>query len=197
MYIAMAFRFLPTVLFLLLIASPSYAFNIGDTLPVTQVPEPGELILQDNAVVYRPWNSEQITAGSPALIFHMAARLSSEQIIAPLKAALEAADFAEGSFQSVSVVNLNDALWGTRGLVLSKLGENKREHPEASLIADKTGAVRQDWQLSGEGVAVILVSAEGNISYFQEGGISEQEVTAIMSALNTEIERSTGSSAAE
>lgn len=177
-------------LFALLTILPAEAMELGSSLPSAQVTHNGELILQGKSVSYQPWTSQQITVGSPALIFHMAARLSSEQIIAPLKAALEAEDYAAGSFQSVSVINLSDALWGTRGLVLSKLTDNKREHPEASLIADKEGVVRRDWQLSGEGVAVILVSAEGDIRYFQEGNISDEDVTVIMSALNAEIDRS-------
>lgn len=182
----------PVLLLFLAAISPCSALEPGGSLPQTAVTETGELFLNGDDVNYRSWRSDSLHRHSPALIFHMAARLSSEQIIAPLKEALEAADYPPGSFQSVSIVNLKDALWGTRGLVLAKLADNKREHPQASLIADKHGGVLVDWQLTGKGVAVILLSADGDIRYFSEGEISQGEVTAIITLLNAEIARSQG-----
>ena len=175
---------------LLCVSAASTALALGGELPALDVPSRGELEINGDSVRFVPWSTEQITADTPALIFHMAARMSSDSIIAPLRDRLDKGDYAPGSFQSISVVNLDDALWGTQGLVTSELAKNKRAHPQAVLVADDEGRGLKAWSLEPKGVAVILLNTDGNIRLLKEGKLSEDDVNDIISALDDEIAKS-------
>lgn len=166
------------------------AIEVGGTLPNFNVPSKGELVLKGEKIDHKPWSTSQIATGSPALIFHVAARMSSDGIIAPLKERLNAREFEPGSFQSISIINLNDALWGTSGLVSSELGKNKHEHPEAVLVADEKGAGINAWELSKGTVSFILVDHQGKIRYLKEGKLSAADIDTIMTLLDEEITKS-------
>jgi uncharacterized protein len=166
------------------------AIEVGGTLPNFTVPSKGELVLNGEKISHKPWSTSQIALGSPALIFHTAARMSSDGIIAPLKKRLNAREFEPGSFQSISIINLNDALWGTSGLISSELSKNKREHPEAILVADEKGAGIKAWTLSTGTVSFILVDDEGKIRYIKEGKLSAADIDTIMTLLDEEIAKS-------
>ncbi len=68
----------------------SGALELGGDLPPVTVPSKGELLLDGDEVNYQAWSTEAIAADRPALIFHMAARMSSEAIIDPLRKRLDA-----------------------------------------------------------------------------------------------------------
>jgi YtfJ family uncharacterized protein len=165
----------------------SYGLELGGTLADVSIPSKGELVLNKSKVDYKSWSTASIQRGSPALIFHLAARMSSDNIIAPLRTRLEEQDFAPGSFQSISVVNIDDAMWGTSGMVSSEMEKNKRAHPEAVLVADDASRGRKAWQLKESSVAVILLDANGKIRYLKEGKLGRKDIDTIMALLNTEI----------
>ncbi|MGJ8687681.1 MAG: YtfJ family protein [Spongiibacteraceae bacterium] len=181
-------------LFICCIAPFASALEVGDTLPPLTVQGKGELLIEGDKVSFKTWESLSISQGTPALIFHLAARMSSDAIIDPLRNRLDAKTFAPNSFQSISVVNLGDAMWGTSGLVLSELAKNKRAHPEATIVADAKGRGLQSWNLAAKSVAVILVDSKGKISYLKQGRLSTEDVDFIMQKLDQEIANSNSAS---
>lgn len=180
------------VLSLSLLALPalSNALELGGNLPSLDVPSKGELLIDGKEVQHQPWSTSQITTGTPALIFHLAARMSSDSIIAPLKKRLDENNYEPDSFQSISIINLNDALWGTSGLVSSELEKNKREHPQAILVADDEGRGLDAWQLKKGTVAVILVDFNGEIRYLKQGKLNDDDINTIITLLDEEIAKS-------
>jgi YtfJ family uncharacterized protein len=168
----------------------SSAIEVNGTLPAFEVPSKGELVLADDKIYHQPWSTAQISKGTPALVFHVAARMSADSIIAPLKERLNQANYETDSFQSISIINLDDALWGTSGLVSSELGKNKREHPEAVLVADTEGNGLAAWQLEQGTVAFILVDYEGKIRYLKQGKLSADDINTIIAMLDEEIAKS-------
>ncbi|WP_373078255.1 YtfJ family protein [Zhongshania sp.] len=181
-------RFKKCLLGLALLGSiSSYALEIGGTLADVSIPTKGELVLNKSKIDYKAWSTETIRRGSPALIFHLAARMSSDNIIAPLRSRLEERNFTPGSFQSISVVNINDAMWGTSGMVSGEMEKNKRAHPEATMVADDASRGLKAWQLKESSVAVILLDANGKIRYLKEGKLSSKDIDTIMSLLDKEI----------
>lgn len=171
----------------LLGSSLGMTLEVGGNLPTLDVPSRGELVMLGDKVSFSPWSSTSISTGSPALIFHMPARMSSDAAIAPLRARLEAGEYPTESFQSISVVNLDDALWGTSGLVAGELAKNKRAHPQAVLVADDAGRGLKAWQLKSRTIAVILLNAEGEITYLKEGELSQNDIDTIIAKLDAEI----------
>jgi YtfJ family uncharacterized protein len=170
-------------------ASLAYSLELGGSLDKLSVPSKGELIIDGKRISYKPWSTDSIKTGSPALIFHMAARMSSEQIIDPLRKKLDEQNYTPGSFQPITVVNLDDAMWGTAGIIGGELEKNKRAHPSAILVADESGRGLKAWQLKGNGVTVALLDSSGKIVYLKEGKLSDGDVNTIITKLNKEIAR--------
>lgn len=175
----------------LLVAPRLHGLELNSGLPALAIREPGELRLVGDDIRYTSWSTTEIKQGRSALIFYLPGRARSEAIIAPLRERLEARAFPEGSFQSISIVDLDAALWGTSGFVLSSMAKNKRKYPRASLIADRDGEASRAWSLQPSTVAVILLDASGRIEYLHEGELSEGEVGKIMELLAREIASAT------
>jgi uncharacterized protein len=174
----------------LLLSSLAFAANaleVGSTVPALHIESKGEYVLKGDEVSYAAWDSSTIETGLPALIFHMPARMSADGIIAPLRTRLDQEAYAEGSLQSISVVNLAEAMWGTAGLVASELVKNKRAHPSATIIADNKGVGVKAWDLDPRAVVVALVDNQGKIKHIHEGPMSAADVEKIITLLNAEI----------
>ncbi|MBD2858530.1 hypothetical protein IB286_05860 [Spongiibacter sp. KMU-158] len=163
------------------------ALEQGQKLPELAVDNKGEFVLNGDKVDYRPWNSNQITTGRPALVFHLPPRLSTESMINPLRDRLEAENYAEGAFQSVTVINLKEAMWGTSGMILSRLSEDKTKHPSATFVIDDQNRGVKAWDVGARDVVVALVNTEGTITHLHTGELSADDVNTIMSLLNEQI----------
>ena len=74
------------------------------------------------------------------------------------------------------MVNLADALWGTRGLVLGRMERTQREFPYALFVADEKGAAREAWDLAPGQSAVIILDRKGAIRFFKEGKLAPAEI---------------------
>ena len=76
-------------------------------------------------------------------------------------------DLPQGAFLSTTILNLDEAMWGTSGLVVSELKSNKKEFPNAVLVADADGVGRKQWQLEEENSAVIVTDPQGVVHTVQ------------------------------
>ncbi len=161
--------------------------EIGKPLPAVAIPEKGEIILDNDKVSYAPWSTTAIPSGKPALVFHMPARMSSDSIIKPLKERLESVKPDQNKHTAVTIINLDDALWGTAGLVAGELEKNKKQHPQAMLIADDSSRGLQAWKMPKKTVTVMIVDTGGNVSYRHDGPMNEADIDEIVSKLQAQI----------
>ena len=68
----------------------------------------------------------------------MAGRMSARGQTKPFTDTLESA-LPDKSFHITTVINLDDALWGTTGFVVSEVKSNKRKYPNATMVLDEQG----------------------------------------------------------
>lgn len=151
----------------------------GRPLPKVVVSNGGELVLQSGAVEYRPWQSRQLT-GKVYLVQHIAGRTSAKALNAPLIERIKAADLPEERYQTVTLVNADDAIWGTGGLVKAKLERNKKEFPWSMMVLDEAGVARSVWNLREESSAIIVLDRENRVRWIKEGALSDQEQQEVM-----------------
>lgn len=178
---------LAAILALTLASSPSLALDVGSTVPAFKIDKPGEVIIAGDELTKAPWQSEAIGGGQPALVFYLPARASSEDDIDPLRKKLDKEDYAPGSFHSITVVNLDDALWGTSGFVESQVGKNKRAHPRATMVLDQKGTGRKALQLPKKTTVVFLVDAEGRVLDYREGALTAKTAEEVITLLHQQI----------
>ncbi|WP_427978907.1 YtfJ family protein [Agarivorans sp.] len=177
-------------LFILLSFLPAWAMALtiqpGQPLPQVEIRQAGELELNNNEITYQPWSSQELS-GKVRLIHAIAGRSSAKKLNAPMIEAVKQAKFAEQSYQTVTVVNLNDAMFGTSGLVKSKLKKNKQQFPHASFVLDEAGALFEQWQLKSKSSAIILVDAKGKVIFAKEGELQADEIKQVLALIKENI----------
>lgn len=105
----------PSVLSLLLALAPTLAFShnlsVGQTTPSVSIDTYGEMTLQGDDVAYQPWATQQML-GKVRVIQAIAGRSKAKEMNAPLMSAITAAHFPEDQYQTTTVINQEDAIWG-------------------------------------------------------------------------------------
>lgn len=168
-------------LLLVLPAMPSgaAAIRVGETLPSLQIRDLGECMLRGDDVAFEPWDSSGL-GGALQLVEYVAARVTVSSIHAPVYDAIESASVPAGALVVTKLVNADDALWGTAGLVPGKVGDNKRENPDIHLVVDTAGAGLRRWQLEEGSGALALVDRDGKVLFFKEHGLTEDEIATLV-----------------
>lgn len=110
-------------LVIMLLASGVQAHNFvtGKTVTPVYIREGGELLLNsEDEIHYQKWNSTQL-AGKVRIIQYIAGRKSAKKKNSLLIKAVEAANFPQDRFQPTTIVNTDDAIFGTGYFVVGKI----------------------------------------------------------------------------
>ena len=178
-----------TALLWLVSVSQVQAFEKGAELPDVTINKKGELRIDNDRISYAPWGISEAKAGIPKIVFHIPARMSSQSIIDPMTDRLEAEDFAEDRFQAITVVNLDDALWGTAGIVASELEKNMRKHPEATIVADDGSRALKAWGLQRKATYFILLDAEDRVIHSHEGQMEQADIEQFIKLIKEQLDQ--------
>lgn len=99
----------------------AHNFVTGKTVTPVYIQEGGELLLKsDDEIHYQKWNSTQL-AGKVRIIQYIAGRKSAKKKNSLLIKAVEAANFPQDRFQPTTIVNTDDAIFGTGYFVVGKI----------------------------------------------------------------------------
>ena len=114
------------------------------------------------------------------MLQYLAARMSAKSLNEPFTDALRDSDIPIGRYHLTTIVNLDDALIGTRGMVLSELESNKKRYFRSSIVADAHGLGREAWQLSPKSSAIIILGPDGSVRFFRDGPLSTADIAQAM-----------------
>ena len=153
----------------------------GNRLPDLVIAEKGELVINDGEVGYKPWSYPQ-QPGKVHVMQYMAATRGASNINMPFTDKMKT-DLPQGEFLSTTILNLDEAMWGTAGLVVSELKSNKLEFPKAVLVADEDGEGLSKWKLESENSAVIVTDPQGVVRYFKQGAMSDAEIESTLALI--------------
>lgn len=160
---------------LVCVSANAAAIATGKPLPPLNVADKGEVIMNGKDYNWQPWSTDKAT-GTVHVIQYMAARASTQDMNKPFTDALAASAFPRDKYTSVTLVNMDDAMWGTSGLVPGELKKNKKLYPHERLIADAKGDGQKTWGLKKESSAIIVLDKQGNVVFFKDGALTPQEV---------------------
>lgn len=118
----MSFRLIIALIIMLLApGGQAHNFVTGKTVTPVYIQEGGELLLNsDDEIHYQKWNSTQL-AGKVRIIQYIAGRKSAKKKNSLLIKAVEAANFPQDRFQPTTIVNTDDAIFGTGYFVVGKI----------------------------------------------------------------------------
>jgi YtfJ family uncharacterized protein len=100
--------------------------------------------------------------------------------------ALEA-NFPTGTFHVTTVLNLDQALWGTSGFVKSKVRSNKKQYPQSTIVLDEDGIGQATWSLAPKDAAVVIMDTGGTVLYFQEGVMDDADIAETLKLLQQQL----------
>jgi len=156
-------------------AAHARALEPGAPLPPLRVEELGELQLAGEEIRYAPWHSGAVT-GTVQVVQYMAARLSAKSLNEPFTDRLRDSGIPYERYHVTTIVNLDDALIGTRGMVLAELAKNKKRYWRSSIVADSRGLGLKAWRLASGSSAIIVLGPDGRVAFFRDGPMTPAEV---------------------
>lgn len=173
----------------LLLAAPVFAsgIEVGARLPDLAIDDRGELVLAGDDLDFQPWHYPQ-QPGKVHIVQYMAATSAAGDMNKPFRDRLST-DLPQGMFRTTTILNMDDAIWGTGGFVMSELKSNKRRFPDAVIVVDEDGVGIGRWQLKRDNSAVMVVDAQGTVLYFHQGAMSPAEVDATLKLILERLQR--------
>lgn len=165
----------------------SQAPAVDQPLPPLAIEDRGELTLDaDDSFSYQPWS----TADSPPkvhILQYFPATMGDSKTFEPFTDKLQTT-FEKGRYHVTSIINLDAALWGTTGFVVSEVQSSKREHPGSTLVLDESGTGASQWQLGDKGAGLMIVDASGIVRYFTREAMSEEELASSLELVREQLE---------
>ena len=181
-------RLIPSfVLMLVCTNALAGAPTIDAPLPLLAITERGELILTDDEFSFIPWSSET-GLGKVHVIQYFGANLKHKDIFKPFTDLLQTS-FEPGVINVTTVLNLDAAMWGTTGFVMSELEKNKRLLPLAIMVVDDNGSGVIEWDLGKAGTGLIVLDDKGIVKYFSRQALSEEEMASTVELMRVNIKR--------
>ena len=179
-----------TLLALAMACSPTFALahniSLGQSVPDVTVANHGEIVLNGEDTAFQQWSTQDMI-GKVRVIQAIAGRSSSKEMNAPLMAAIKAAKFPEQSYQTTSIINQDDAIWGTGSFVKSSAQDSKKEFPWSSMVLDEEGKVASQWDLAEESSAIVVQDKQGKVLFVKEGSLTEGEINQVLALIKENI----------
>ncbi|MBN6066794.1 YtfJ family protein [Aggregatibacter actinomycetemcomitans] len=159
----------------------AYAHNlqINAILPNVAVQKEGELILNGKEISYKNWQSSDLT-GKVRVIQHLAGRSSVKEKNEALMEAIKAQHFSPAVYQTTTIINADDAIFGTSSFVKSSAEKGKKQFPHSQIILDQTGQVKNAWQLQPQESLIVVLDKNGKVRFANEGKLSAQQIEQVI-----------------
>lgn len=166
----------------------SFAHNISlnQSVPSVSVEQYGEITYVNDAAAYQTWNSEQLK-GKVRVLQAIAGRSGAKAMNADFMSAITLEKFPKSKYQTTTIINQDDSIWGTGGFVKSSAEESKKEFSWSSMVLDENGKVAKAWDLQPESSAIILQDKKGNVVFVKEGKLSSDEVKQVIALIHAQL----------
>ncbi|CAH0534492.1 putative protein YtfJ [Vibrio stylophorae] len=165
------------------LTAAAHNITMGSTLPAVTVNQAGELMLNGDSLEYAPWRSWQLK-DRVFLIQAIAGRTNAKEMNAAMIDAIKAQNYDRMDYQTVTIINKDDAVWGTGRMVQSSAEDSKREYPWSAFVLDNEGKVAKTWDLPDESSTIILIDRYGEVLFVKEGQLSQSEVDRVISLID-------------
>lgn len=158
-------------------------------LPYLSIEDRGELVLDNDEFSFQTWTTDNLPA-TVNVIQYFGGTMADSKIFEPFTDRLQESLEAD-SFHVTTIINLDAAVWGTTGFVVSEVKSNKRKYPLSTIVLDEEGSGVRNWNLGEGGAGLAILDRAGKLLYFTRAALSESEMTAAL-----ELVRSLAGSAA-
>ncbi|AKD38543.1 hypothetical protein I926_06105 [Pasteurella multocida subsp. multocida OH4807] len=157
----------------------AHHLQLNHNLPAIQVATEGELVLQGDQITYQPWHSSSLV-GKVRILHHFAGRSSVKEKNEPLMEAIKAAQFSAEKYQTTTIINADDAVFGTGGFVKSSAEKGKKSNVRSQVVLDQQSAVKNAWNLKEKESLIVVLDKSGKVKFVHEGALSTQQIQEVI-----------------
>lgn len=154
--------------------------QLNQTLPAVSVQKDGEVIISNGKISYKNWSSSTLP-GKTRIVLHFAARSSVKSKNAELINAIKTAEFNPQKYQTITIVNADDAIVGTGLFVKSNVEDGKLENPHSQVVLDQQGNVKKAWKLKEKESFIAVLDKSGKVKFTAEGKLSTEQIKEVIS----------------
>ncbi|SJL83653.1 YtfJ family protein [Vibrio palustris] len=152
---------------------------IGDEIPSVSVQHLGEIHLQQKQVVFSPWSSRALL-GKVRIIQLVPGKADARTLNQHLIHAISRAEFDTTQYQTTTIINANDAFWGTEMFVKSSAMALKKQYSWMMVIFDENGQVAQRWHLTHHEQSTLVVDRKGKIKFIKRGRLDDHTINTLI-----------------
>lgn len=153
----------------------AHNIQLGQKTPSVSVTDKGEIILSNDEIAYQEWDNSALV-GKVRVIQAIAGRSAAKEMNAEFIEAIKVAQLPDENYQTTTIINQDDSMWGTGGFVKSSAEDSKRDFSWSSMVLDASGSVQSAWVLQKESSAIIVLDKQGNVLFIKEGKLTSTEV---------------------
>ncbi|MDP9500730.1 YtfJ family protein [Bisgaard Taxon 45] len=165
----------------ILYSTSLFAHNIqlNSPLATVSVAKDGELMVKGDDIAYQAWHSAQL-AGKVRVVNHIAGRRDVKERNQALIEAIKGAQFDRTKYQTTTIINADDATFGTGSFVKSGAEKGKKANAHSQVVLDQSGAVKAAWQLKEKDSLVVVLDKAGKVKFVHEGALSAAQVQEVI-----------------
>lgn len=148
--------------------------TLQQPLPYLSIEDRGELVLDDGSFSFRPWSTDN-APDKVHVLQYFGGTMADSKVFEPFTDRLQEG-LEPDSYHVTTIINLDAAVWGTTGFVVSEVKSSKRKYPLATIVLDEEGSGARQWQLGDRGVGLAILDRAGKLLYFTRTALSESEM---------------------
>ncbi len=162
----------------------AHNIQLDQTLPNVTVTDNGELIVQNDKITYQKWQSSAL-AGKVRIVNHFAGTSSAKEKNSALINAIRQAHFDRTKYQTTTIINVDEATFGTGMFVKSKAEKGKLKNAHSQVVLDQEGKVKKAWQLKSKDNFVAVLDKNGKVKFVFDGKLSNNQINQIIQLVQT------------
>jgi len=184
----LAILILPLLLATLTVPVRAQGPVIDAPLPPLAIAERGEMIMEsEDEFSYTPWSSDK-DPGKVHILQYFSGTLAHRDLFSPFTDLLQA-ELDYTKYHVTTIINLDRALWGSTGFVVSEVKASKREFPMATMVLDKEGVGVEDWQLGKQGSVLAIMDNDGVVRFVSYGPLDDAQMQSSLELVRGEINK--------
>lgn len=168
------------------VAASAGSPTLDAPLPLLNISDRGELLFNNDDFSFAPWRSDKGPEKMHVLQY-FGGTMAASETFKPFTDTLQQ-ELQPGTYHVTTIINLDAAMWGTTGFVVSELKKNKRKHPKATMVVDEEGSGASLWQLGEDGAGLAIMDQQGRVRYFTRQPMSAEEIESNLELIRTSID---------
>lgn len=160
--------------------------TVESPLPPLNISDRGELLFKDDDFTFAPWRSDS-SPQKVHVVQYFGGTMAASETFKPFTDTLQKT-LTPGTYHVTTIINLDAAMWGTTGFVVSELKKNKRMHPTATMVLDEEGTGASQWGLGDDGTGLAIMDEQGTVKYFTRQAMSDEEIQATLALVRANID---------